>query len=41
MMTGHRGYIGSYLLRRLQKEHSIVGIDLQDGWDREHLTNTV
>ncbi len=40
MITGHRGYIGSYLLRRLQKEHSIVGIDLQDGWDREHLTNS-
>jgi len=33
MLTGHRGYIGSHLLRRLKKNHSIVGFDLQDGQD--------
>jgi len=33
MLTGHRGYIGSHLLKRLKKEHSIVGFDLQDGQD--------
>jgi nucleoside-diphosphate-sugar epimerase len=33
MLTGHKGFIGSYLLRRLKKDHSIVGYDLQDGQD--------
>ncbi len=33
MLTGHRGYIGSHLLHRLKKNHSIVGFDLQDGDD--------
>ena len=33
LLTGHRGYIGSHLLRRLKKQHSIVGMDLQDGHD--------
>ena len=33
MLTGHRGFIGSTLLRKLKKEHSIVGFDLQDGQD--------
>jgi len=33
MLTGHRGFIGSQLLRRLKKEHSVVGFDLQDGQD--------
>ena len=33
MLTGHRGYIGSHLLERLTKDHSIVGFDLQDGQD--------
>ena len=33
LLTGHRGYIGSHLLRRLKKKHSIVGMDLQDGHD--------
>ena len=33
MLTGHRGYIGSHLLHRLKKNHSIVGFDLQDGQD--------
>jgi len=40
MLTGHRGFIGSYLLRRLTKKHSVVGFDLQDGWDRDGLNNT-
>jgi len=33
LLTGHRGYIGSHLMRRLKKQHSIVGMDLQDGHD--------
>ena len=33
MLTGHRGYIGSQLLNRLRKNHSIVGFDLLDGQD--------
>ena len=33
LLTGHRGYIGSHLLKRLKKTHSIVGMDLQDGHD--------
>ncbi len=33
MLTGHRGYIGSHLLKRLRKNNSIVGFDLQDGQD--------
>ncbi|MDC1007233.1 NAD(P)-dependent oxidoreductase [bacterium] len=33
MLTGHKGYIGSHLLERLTKDHSVVGFDLQDGQD--------
>ena len=33
MLTGHRGYIGTELLKRLQKNNSIVGFDLVDGQD--------
>ena len=33
MLTGHRGFIGSYLLPILTKKHSVVGFDLQDGQD--------
>ena len=40
LLTGHRGYIGSHLLKRLSKNHSVVGIDLQDGWDRDKLNNS-
>ena len=40
MLTGHRGYIGSHLLKRLKKNHSVVGFDLKDGWDRDHLNNS-
>jgi len=40
MLTGHRGFIGSTLLRKLTKEHSVVGFDLKDGWDRDNLNNS-
>ena len=40
MLTGHRGFIGSHLLNKLKKDHSVVGIDLEDGWDRDHLNNS-
>ena len=40
MLTGHRGFIGSHLLERLKKNHSIVGFDLQDGWDRDGIINS-
>lgn len=40
LLTGHRGFIGSHLLKRLTKEHSVVGIDLEDGWDRDKLNNS-
>jgi len=33
MLTGHRGYIGTELLKRLSKNNSIVGFDLIDGQD--------
>jgi len=33
MLTGHRGYIGTELLKRLRKNNSIVGFDLIDGQD--------
>lgn len=40
LLTGHRGFIGSHLLKRLIKEHSVVGIDIEDGWDRDKLNNS-
>ena len=40
LLTGHRGYIGSNLLKRLQRNNSVVGIDLKDGWDRDKYNNT-
>ena len=40
LLTGHKGFIGSYLLPRLTKNHSVVGMDLQDGWDRDKLNNS-
>jgi nucleoside-diphosphate-sugar epimerase len=40
LLTGHRGFIGSHLLKRLSKNNSVVGIDLEDGWDRDHYNNT-
>lgn len=33
MLTGHRGYIGTALTKKLKKNHSIVGFDLLDGQD--------
>jgi UDP-glucuronate 4-epimerase len=33
MLTGHRGYIGTELLKRLTKNNSVVGFDLIDGQD--------
>jgi len=32
-LTGHRGFIGSHLLKRLTRHHSVVGFDLIDGQD--------
>lgn len=40
MLTGHRGFIGSHLLKKLTKEHAVVGFDLKDGWDRDNLNNS-
>lgn len=40
MLTGHKGFIGSHLLQRLKKNHSVVGFDLEDGWDRDKLNNS-
>ena len=34
LVTGHKGYIGSNLVKQLEKEgHEVMGIDLQDGHD--------
>ena len=38
LLTGHRGYIGSHLLKRLKKKNSVVGIDLQDDPIRQDLS---
>lgn len=40
MLTGHKGFIGSHLLKRLKKNHSVVGFDLDDGWDRDNINNS-
>ena len=40
LLTGHRGFIGNALLKRLQKNNQVIGIDLKDGWDRDKLNNT-
>ena len=40
LLTGHRGFIGSHLLKRLTKNNAVVGIDLEDGWDRDKLNNS-
>ena len=40
MLTGHRGFIGSNLLKRLSKNNQVIGFDLQDGWDRDRLNNS-
>ena len=38
LLTGHRGFIGSRLLKKLSQNHSVVGFDLQDGEDQNLLT---
>jgi len=40
LLTGHRGFIGSALLKRLKKNNQVIGIDLIDGWDRDKLNQT-
>ena len=37
LLTGHKGFIGSALYSRLLKEHEVVGIDIEAGWDRDKL----
>ena len=39
LLTGHRGFIGSALLKRLQVNNQVIGIDLEDGWDRDKINN--
>lgn len=33
LITGHKGFVGRHFVKRLQKEHTIFGIDLKDGFD--------
>ena len=33
LLTGHKGFIGSSLIKALELNHSVTGIDLQDGDD--------
>jgi nucleoside-diphosphate-sugar epimerase len=33
LLTGHRGFIGSTLLKALELNHTVTGVDLQDGVD--------
>jgi UDP-glucuronate 4-epimerase len=33
LITGYKGFIGNNLIKRLNKQHSIIGIDLKDGND--------
>jgi nucleoside-diphosphate-sugar epimerase len=33
LLTGHRGFIGSSLLKALELNHTVTGIDLVDGDD--------
>jgi nucleoside-diphosphate-sugar epimerase len=33
LLTGHRGFIGSALLKRLEVDHDVDGLDLKDGDD--------
>mgnify|MGYP000344151026 CR=1 FL=1 len=33
LLTGHKGFIGSVLLKALELNHTVVGIDLVDGND--------
>jgi nucleoside-diphosphate-sugar epimerase len=33
LLTGHKGFIGSALMRELSKEHRVIGLDLVEGQD--------
>lgn len=33
LITGHRGFIGSYLFAELSKSHDVTGLDIKDGQD--------
>lgn len=33
LLTGHKGYIGSALFKKLNKAHQVIGLDLVDGND--------
>lgn len=33
LLTGHKGFIGSRLMRVLEKDHSVTGLDKQDDFD--------
>lgn len=35
LLTGHRGFIGSALLDRLEKKHRVVGIDVKEGLNQD------
>ena len=40
LLTGHCGFIGSALLKRLKVNNQVIGIDLEDGWDRDKINNS-
>ena len=41
LLTGHIGFIGSALFRRLEKSgHTVHGIDIEAGWDRDRFYST-
>ena len=37
LLTGHRGFIGSALLKRLKKNNQVIGLDIKDGLDQDLL----
>ena len=38
LVTGHRGFIGSELVKRLKRNNQIIGFDIKDGDDQNLLT---
>jgi len=40
LLTGHRGFIGSELLKRLRRNNQIIGFDIKDGKDQDLLSCT-
>jgi nucleoside-diphosphate-sugar epimerase len=40
LLTGHRGFIGSSLLKALKLNHTVTCIDIVDGYDRSGLYST-